>query len=51
MLRGSRDFVSREEYEQLLQKILNQLNWSRKEKLQQELKVLRELPSALSLLN
>jgi hypothetical protein len=45
MLRGSRDFNSREEYEQFLEKMFDQLNAGRKERLGKEFKVLRQLPS------
>ncbi len=44
MLRGSRDFASRDEYEQFLQKIFDQLNSGRGERLKEELAVLRKLP-------
>jgi transposase len=44
MLRGSRDFASREEYEQFLQKLFDQLNSGRRERLKEELAVLRRLP-------
>jgi len=45
MLRGSRDFASRGEYEQFLQKLFDQLNSGRRERLQEELAVLRRLPA------
>jgi hypothetical protein len=45
MLRGSRDFVSRDEYEQFLQKLFEQLNSGRRERLKEELAVLRRLPA------
>lgn len=45
MLRGSRDFNSRDEYERFLAKMFDQLNAGRKERLVEELKVLRQLPS------
>lgn len=45
MLRGSRDFSSRKEYEAFLEKLFQQLNAGRKEKLTEELKVLRRLPT------
>ena len=45
MLRGSRDFASREEYEAFLRKILSQLNAGRQDKLAEELAVLRRLPA------
>jgi hypothetical protein len=44
MLRGSRDFASRDEYEQFLAKLFEQLNSGRKERLKEELAVLRQLP-------
>lgn len=44
MLRGSRDFESRQEYEAFLQKLFAQLNLGRKERFAEELKVLRRLP-------
>jgi hypothetical protein len=44
MLRGSRDFNSREEYEQFLQRLFDQLNSGRRERLKEELAVLRQLP-------
>jgi len=44
MLRGSRDFASREEYEQFLSKLFDQLNSGRKERLKEELALLRRLP-------
>jgi transposase InsO family protein len=44
MLRGSRDFASREVYEAFLRKLLNQLNAGRSERLQEELAHLRRLP-------
>ena len=44
MLRGSRDFASREDYEQFLQKLFDQLNSGRRERLKEELAVLRRLP-------
>lgn len=45
MLRGSRDFTSRKEYESFLAKLFQQLNAGRREKLAEELKVLRRLPA------
>ncbi len=45
MLRGSRDFSSRQEYEQFLGKIFDQLNAGRQKKLEEELSVLRRLPA------
>jgi transposase len=44
MLRGSRDFASRDEYEQFLQKLFDQLNSGRKERLKEELVLLYRLP-------
>jgi hypothetical protein len=44
MLRGSRDFASREQYEQFLAKLFDQLNSGRRELLKEELNVLRQLP-------
>lgn len=46
MLRGSRDFDSREAYEVFLRALFDQLNAGRRERLAEELAVLRELPSA-----
>jgi hypothetical protein len=45
ILRGSRDFNSRAEYEKFLEKLLDQLNAGRKEHLAEELKHLRPLPA------
>jgi hypothetical protein len=44
MLRGSRDFGQVEEYQSFLTKLFDQLNSGRKEKLAQEMEVLRPLP-------
>jgi transposase len=44
MLRGSRDFNSREEYEQFLRKIFDQLNAGRQKRFEEELIVLKNLP-------
>ena len=44
LLRGSRDFSSREEYKRFLRKLFIQLNAGRQERFQEELKVLRRLP-------
>ena len=44
MLRGSRDFASREEYEVFLQTIFDQLNAGRKKRFQEELAVMQDLP-------
>jgi len=46
MLRGNRDFNSREEYAHFLRKILVQLNAGRKEKLEEEYKVMKMLPAS-----
>jgi hypothetical protein len=43
-LRGNRDFVSRQEYETFLEKLFDQLNAGRKERLAEELKLLKRLP-------
>jgi hypothetical protein len=45
MLRGSRDFESREEYEKFLKDVFSQLNAARQQRLNEELKVLRKLPA------
>lgn len=45
MLRGSRDFDSRESYAVYLEKLFVQVNQGRKERLKEELTVLKELPS------
>jgi hypothetical protein len=45
MLRGSRDFDSRQDYEAFLRKILRQLNAGRRDKLAEELAGLRRLPT------
>ena len=42
-LRGSRDFVSRQDYEAFLQKLFGQLNAGRKQRLAEELKLLKRL--------
>jgi len=44
MLRGSRDFADRAEYEAFLRQVLAQLNAGRRDKLAEELAVLRALP-------
>lgn len=44
ILRGSRNFASREEYAGFVQKLFAQLNAGRKDRLAEELKVLRRLP-------
>lgn len=45
MLRGSRDFVSRQEYEQFLEQMFEQLDAGRQERLREELKALGRLPA------
>ena len=45
MLRGSRDFVSRDEYAGFLRTILTQRNAGRQQKLAEELEVVRRLPA------
>lgn len=45
LLRGSRDFADRREYEVFLQDLLRRRNAGRRRRLQEELQVLRELPS------
>jgi hypothetical protein len=45
MLRGSRDFDGRSDYETFLRKLFAQLNAGRQQRLDEELKVLRRLPS------
>lgn len=44
MLRGSRDFASRQDYQQFLRKIFGQLNQGRQKRLKEELPLLRRLP-------
>jgi transposase len=44
LLRGSRDFASREEYEQFLRQMLMRRNGLRRERLEEEMKSLRRLP-------
>jgi len=44
LLRGSRNFASREEYEVFLKKLFRQLNDGRRERLAEEVRVLRRLP-------
>ena len=46
MLRGSRDFSSRKEYEVFLQNLLMQLNSGRQKRFREEQKLLRPLPAA-----
>jgi len=45
LLRGSRDFASRGEYEVFVKDLFRRRNAGRRERLQKELQVLRELPS------
>jgi len=45
MLRGSRDFASRADYEKFLEQMFEPLDAGRQERLREELKVLRRLPS------
>jgi len=45
LLRGSRDFQSREEYKAFLRKLFAQLNSNRKKRFAEELEVLRRLPA------
>ena len=45
MLRGSRDFASRDEYARFLRGLIEQRNGGRHERLAQEMKVLRALPA------
>lgn len=45
MLRGSRDFESRDSYRQFIRVLLDQLNAGRRERLREELAVLRALPA------
>ena len=44
ILRGSRDFASRGEYQQFLARLFDQFNSGRRERLKEELAVLRQLP-------
>jgi hypothetical protein len=44
LLRNSRDFADRHEYEHFLRKLFNQLNAGRRQRFSQELEVLRQLP-------
>jgi hypothetical protein len=44
LLRGSRDFASREEYEEFLRKMLVRRNGLRRERIQEEVRILRALP-------
>jgi hypothetical protein len=45
MLRGSRDFSSRQEYEKFIEKLFNQRNMCRRERFLKELKQLKRLPA------
>jgi hypothetical protein len=45
IIRGSRDFASREDYEQFLEGLFRQLNSGRQKRLAEELKVMRGLPA------
>lgn len=45
LLRGSRDFASRESYQQFVRRLLDQLNAGRQARLREELAVLRTLPA------
>jgi hypothetical protein len=45
LLRGSRDFSNRREYESFLRKLFTQLNSGRKQRLEEELKVITQLPA------
>ena len=45
MLRGNRDFSSREEYASFIRKVVDQLNSGRQVRFREELKVLRRLPT------
>jgi len=46
LLRGSRDFDSREEYRECLETVLNRANEPRRERLAEELKVMRQLTAS-----
>jgi len=46
MLRGSRDFASRNEYALFLRELFKQLNSNRETRFKEELKVLRRLPAS-----
>jgi len=48
MLRGSRDVNSRDQYEEFLEKMFDQLNAGRKKHLGEKLRVLRQLASNTS---
>jgi hypothetical protein len=45
MIRGSRDFESRKDYERFLKKLFLQLNAGRKERLLEEMRAMRSLPA------
>ncbi len=45
LMRGSRDFQSRQEYDAFLRQLFSQLNAGRRERLAEEIKVLRRLPA------
>lgn len=45
MLRGSREFSSRREYEEFVKKVIQQVNAGRRERFEEEVKVLRRLPA------
>ena len=45
LLRGSRDFLSREDYEVFLKTLFNQLNHGRKKRFTEEVSNLRRLPA------
>jgi transposase len=44
ILRGSRDFINREEYQSFIRNVLDQLNSGRRERFEKEIKELRRLP-------
>lgn len=44
LLRGSRDFLSTEEYQTFLRELFKQLNAGRRERFEQELRILKSLP-------
>jgi transposase len=46
MLRGSKDFNSRADYEEFLRRLLKRLNSGRKERLVEEMEVMKPLPAA-----
>jgi hypothetical protein len=46
LLRGSRDFISRNEYDTFLRKLFFELNSGRRKRFQEELKVLKRLPKS-----